>query len=214
MSKVAQPARLLRVAVLVRLERVCRRRVAAHLGRDLDARLGEALLHDLSERSTLKSVDVGQMISYFIGCASCAYWPVVAGRPGSRPRLRVAELVEHPVPLLAVVLERPEVRVLHLAGDVSGEALDERRIAVEDDSDDPLAVDAHGERLLHLRVEQLLVLRLTRIRVPRDVRRLGPRYLVDDEVLVSFRTSTALNGTWSTQSRLSCWSSRSSSPSW
>ena len=30
-------------------------------------------------RSTLKSVDVGVTISYSIGCAACAYSPVVAG---------------------------------------------------------------------------------------------------------------------------------------
>ena len=59
-----------------------------------------------------------------------------------------------------------------------------RRVAVEDDLDDPLAVDAHRERLLHLRVEELPVLRLARVRVPGDVRRLGARHLVDDDVVV------------------------------
>ena len=43
---------------------------------------------------------------------------------------------------------------------MAGEALDRVGVAVEDHLDDLFAVDAHRERLLHLRVEQLAVLGL------------------------------------------------------
>ncbi len=104
--------------------------------------------------------------------------------PGPVGAALVAQVVEHLVAGLAVVLERPQVRVLHRPGDVADEALDEGGVAVEHDLDDALTVDAHRERLLHLRVEELPVLRLARVRVPGDVRGLGSGNLVDDEAVV------------------------------
>ena len=77
----------------------------------------------------------------------------------------------------------PEVLVL-VERDLAGQALDLVRVAVEDDLDDLVAVDAHREGLLHLRIEELSVLVLVRVRVPRDVRRLRARDLLDDDVRV------------------------------
>ena len=102
---------------------------------------------------------------------------VRAGRRRHDPDAVRAPLVPEPVERRvgrgAVVRERAEVRVLELAGDVADDALDLGRVAGEDDVDDLVAVDAHRERLLHRRVEQLAVLRLGRVRVPGDVGRLG-----------------------------------------
>ena len=107
---------------------------------------------------------------------------VLAGRRGCDAdavrALRVAELVEHLVARGAVVLERARGSCSRTSEIVPGEALDLVRVAVEDDLDDLVAVDAHRERLLHLRIEELAVLRLVRVRVPGDVRRLGARNLL------------------------------------
>ena len=74
------------------------------------------------------------------------------------------------------------------------------RVAREDDVDDLIAVDAHRERLLHRRLQQLPVLRLRRVRVPGDVGRLRARNGCTTTFSAFLTASTALNGTWSAQS--------------
>ena len=127
-------------------------------------------------RSTLKSVEVGVRISYCIGCAACAFAPVVAGttRMPSEPRL-------YPSWSSAVLAAAQSYGSGPRFGFSSSPEMCPtrlstlRRVAREDDVDDLVAVDAHRERPLHRRVEELAVLRLRRVRVPGDVGRLGAR---------------------------------------
>ena len=152
--------------------------VASDLLRGLDAELRQALLHDLEHPG---AVEVGRgrgddLVAHRMGGLRV----LAARRRRDADAVRaslVAELVERLVRRRAVVLRRPEVRVLERR-DVPDEALDLRRVAAEDDLDHLVAVDAHRERLLHARVEELAVLELPRVRVPRDVRDLAARPLV------------------------------------
>ena len=168
-----------RVTVVAGLDRERGRGVAAGEECERDSDLCEVVADDLELALAVEVQAVGNhhLVHHWM-CrllGGGGRHPDAVGTPG------VAELVELGVGGVDIAHQGSEVLVLPWPGDVADEALDRVRVPTEDDLDDAIAIDRHRQGPLHLRVEQLAVLLLRWVGVPRDVGRLGARDLLHDD---------------------------------